>query len=171
MRVFRTVLCASVMAMTLANCAREPTDSPSRVSAELASGACWTKDPVETAGHRRLALIVGVGDYKSPQVNDLAGPPNDARRIAALLTNKSYAFPAENVCLLLDAHATRAGFESAFEKLVERTRADDIAVIFFAGHGSQTHDMNGDEPDEWDETLLLHDSRMGDVHDLNDDEL
>ena len=37
--------------------------------------------------------------------------------------------------------------------------------MIFAGHGSQARDRNADEPDAWDETLLFHDARVGDVRD------
>jgi hypothetical protein len=40
----------------------------------------------ETNGQRRLALIVGVGQYKNSRVPDLADSPDDAARCYALLT-------------------------------------------------------------------------------------
>jgi hypothetical protein len=74
--------------------------------------------------------------------------------------------------LLLNEQATTAGFKEAFERgLIERAQDGDVAVVFFAGHGSQTTDRNGDEPDGWDETLLLHDARVEGQRDLVDDEL
>lgn len=123
-------------------------------------------------GVRRLALIVGVGQYKDSAIQDLVGPPNDARRFFDLLTRQDgYGFPKENVCLLLEEEATVDRFRAAFEEsLVRRARAEDVAVVFFAGHGSQTPDGDGDEPDDWDETLVLHDSRSGETPDLVDDE-
>jgi hypothetical protein len=89
-----------------------------------------------------------------------------------LLTGRGgYGFPRQNVCLLTDADATVAGFARAFDEvLVNRARPGDVAVLYFAGHGSYQRDENGDEPDEKDETLLLHDSRTGGVGDLVDDE-
>ena len=51
---------------------------------------------IETDGLRRLALIVGVGDYKSSNVRDLAGPPNDARRFYNLLTGPNGYFQGYN---------------------------------------------------------------------------
>ncbi len=127
----------------------------------------------EIDGRRRLALIVGVGEYQRDAVPDLPGPPNDARRIYRLLTDPNgYGFPEANVCLLLDGQATTANFKQAFEQaLVSRARPGDVAVFYFAGHGSQAKDKNGDEPDAWDETLMLHDARTDAARDLLDDEL
>ncbi|MCB9744680.1 MAG: caspase family protein [Alphaproteobacteria bacterium] len=130
--------------------------------------------PSGEPGARRLALIVGVGDYQAEGIPDLEGPPRDAQRIYELLTGP-YGFPADNICVLLDAEATHAHFEAAWTRaLVERAAPGDEAVFFFAGHGSQGRDWdrNGvDEPDGWDETLMLHDSRVGDQLDLIDDQL
>ena len=110
--------------------------------------SCDFGPAVETDGHRRLALIVGVGQYKNPEVPDLEGPPNDARGIYRLLTDKNgYGFPAENVCLLLDEEATTANFKQAFDKgLIERARPNDVAVIYAAAHGSQAPDKMAMKP-------------------------
>jgi hypothetical protein len=127
---------------------------------------------VSDDGTRRLALVVGVGKYRDPEASALPGATNDAKRIYDLLTGKNgYGFPKENVCLLLDEEATSARFKNAFEQgLVGHAGASDVAVVFFAGHGSQATDRNHDEPDEMDETLVLHDSRTGGVPDLLDDD-
>lgn len=162
----------TLAAVAVVGCSKAPGSVPtSSASAAVTSSHCWSKPPTETKGQRRLALIVGVGQYKNEEVPDLPGAPSDAKSIYEMLTGASYAFPKEDVCLLLDSDATRAEFVAAFEGLIERARASDVAVVFFAGHGSQTRDLDGDEPDGWDETLLFTDSRTGDVHDFRDDEL
>ncbi len=142
-------------------------------AASNTAALCSFGEAVETDGYRRLALIVGVGQYKNDAVPDLEGPPNDAKRFYNLLTGKNgYGFPAENVCLLLDEQATTAHFKQAFDKaLVERARENDVAVVFYAGHGSQAPDKNGDEADNFDETLMLHDARTNGIRDMLDDEL
>ncbi len=130
-----------------------------------------TAKAVETSGHRLLALVVGVGAYKSPSIHQLKGPPNDARNFSRLLIDR-FGYPRENVCVLLNEQATTAAFRSSFQAaLVERARADDVAVVYFAGHGSQFRDENSDEPSGQYSTLLFHDSREGGVMDLADHEL
>jgi hypothetical protein len=120
-------------------------------------------------GRRALALLVGVGEYAA--VDRLVGPRNDVDAMRRLLVDQ-YGFPAENVCVLVDREATTAAFRAAFERaLVARAQPGDLAVFMFAGHGSQVPDENGDEPDGWDETLLLQDARTPGVADLVDDEL
>ena len=159
--------------LLLAGCGPVPTPTASQQEMELEE-RCPAVDAEETEGLRRLALIVGVGDYANPKIKDLLGPPEDARRIYQVLTDEArgYGFPESNVCMLLDRQATTERFRKAFEQtLVQRARAGDVAVVFFAGHGSQAADQNGDEADQWDETLMLHDARSGGVEDLLDDEL
>ena len=147
-----------------------------RAAPSADKGVCAQGNVVETGGYRRLALIVGVGQYKNDEVPDLPGPPNDARRIYELLTgNNGYGFPKENVCMLLDEQATTEHFRQAFEQhLVQQARKNDVVVVYYAGHGSQTPDQNHDEPDGQDETFLLHDARTGKdgnrISDLRDDE-
>lgn len=145
---------------------------PGATGQALDATSCPLGTAVETDGYRRLALIVGVGQYKNPDIPPLQGAPNDARHLYEVLTGpKGYGFPKENVCVLLDAAATTARFRHAFaQALVGRAQPHDVVVVFFAGHGSQTRDINDDEPDGWDETLLLHDARTGGVGDLVDDE-
>lgn len=123
-------------------------------------------------GIRRLALIVGVGQYKSPSIPDLPGPPKDAMRIYELLTgSQGYGFPKENVCVLLDAEASTANFKKYFSKvLINRAHSKDEAVIYYAGHGSQTRDKNSDEQDGMDETFVFHDARSDGIKDFADDE-
>lgn len=164
---------AGLIALTVslvAGCEGEPSLSAEDLRTK---DGCDPDRVTETDGHRRLALIVGVGEYLNRVVPDLSGPPGDAERIYALLTGPDgYGFPKLNVCLLLDGEATTANFKQAFDQaLVSRARKGDVAVFYFAGHGSEIEDTNGDEPDGWDESLMLHDARTDMARDLLDDEL
>lgn len=147
----------------------DPNRSPPPSSASL----CPLGDAVGPAGERRLALVVGVGDYQNPAIPDLPGASRDAQRFYEALTDtEGFAFDPRNVCLLMDAEASVERFKEVFQQaLVDRASDGDVAVLFFAGHGSQTRDTGGDESDGWDETLVLHDSRTTGVSDLRDDVL
>jgi hypothetical protein len=159
--------------VALGGCDGRSPVTPSPGIAAPAGSACPLGPALATDGHRRLALVVGVGRYRSPRVTTLRGAPEDARRVYQLLTGPDgYGFPTENVCLLLDEDATTARVREAFEAaLVERAGPDDVALFYYAGHGSQTPDLNGDEPDGQDETFLFHDARSDGVRDFPDDEL
>ena len=119
---------------------------------------------------RKLALLIGINDYRSPTLLDLRGCVNDVMLMKTVLTNQ-FGFEPEQVAVLTDAQATRQGIIDAFRALTARARAGDVVLVHYSGHGSRLKDASGDEPDGWDETLVPHDSRVGDVFDLTDDDL
>lgn len=82
-----------------------------------------------------------------------------------------WGFPERNIGILKDEAATRAGILAALEQLVKETRPQDTVYFHYSGHGSQVEDLNGDEEDGLDETLVPQDGRSGDVRDITDDEL
>ncbi|NKB99967.1 MAG: hypothetical protein GKR90_15915 [Pseudomonadales bacterium] len=118
---------------------------------------------------QKLALLVGISQYKLPGIN-LRGPTRDVARLKNLLINK-YDFAESNICVLTDERATAANLITAFnEHLIGNADKDDLAIFYFAGHGSQTKDDGEDESDGWDETIVMHDSRV-DTSDFRDDNL
>ncbi|MFN3214845.1 MAG: caspase domain-containing protein [Henriciella sp.] len=111
-------------------------------------------------GQMRIALLIGIDDYEF--VRDLNGAVNDVRRMSRYL-EKSAGFPKSNICTVVNSEATYDGVKKAFAELAsaasdeEGVPADQV-LIFYAGHGSRLPDDNNDEPDLFDETLVLHDS-------------
>ena len=123
----------------------------------------------------RWAVVVGINDYANfhgVEGGDLRGAVNDARSMADVLMGR-WGFPAGNVRLLLDGEATRAGIEEALTGwLASRVKPGDQALFFYAGHGSQTIDMEGDEDDGLDETLAPQDVlASSSERDITDDQL
>lgn len=120
----------------------------------------------------RRALVVGIDRYPgfAAPHSRLRGAVNDARLMSALLADR---FGFDDGTTLLDAEATRAALLGALDDLAGRVQADDEVAIFFSGHGSQRPDLDGDEADGFDETLVPHDSGRGEHpdRDLVDDEL
>ena len=119
-------------------------------------------------------LLVGVGDYASPQVQDLAGPANDVQTARAYFTGIAQV-PDNQIVTLVDQQATKQAILGAIEtQLLALTEPGDRVFVYFSGHGSQLPDgPDGDEPDGRDETILPHDADTqggGSLH-LTDDEL
>ena len=73
--------------------------------------------------------------------------------------------------MVLDEQGTRANIVAALNRLVSVARPDDVVYVHYSGHGSQVQDLNGDESDGLDETIVPQDGRSGDVPDIVDDEL
>ena len=126
--------------------------------------------PAPNAGAaKKLALLVGINNYKSEKIPKLRGAVNDVNGMKRLLVER-FGFPSTSVMVLTDEQATREGILHAFrEHLIARAEPGTVAVFYFSGHGSRMIDIDGDELDGWDETIVPYDSRLGDVFDIDDD--
>lgn len=134
--------------------------------------SCSSPSVLETDGHRRLALIVGIDEYKKRNIKKLGGSVSDAKRMYEVLIGKrGYGFDSRNVCLLTNQLATVDMFKKSFHNLlINHAKPGDEVLIYFSGYGSMVKDRNGDEADGYDETLVFHDSRTRGVHDITDDD-
>jgi len=115
------------------------------------------------AAAKTRALVVGINDYPGITVNgvggqrNLRGAVNDARNMQDALT-KFFDVKPEEIKLLVDADASRENVLAQFrEWLIESTESGDRAIFYFAGHGAQVVDTDGDEDDGFDEVLAPSD--------------
>ncbi len=83
---------------------------------------------------KRIALLVGVGDYGNPKLN-LQGPPYDVAAMRDVLVRR-WGFKPADVKTLVDGDATRANILSELAALSGRSRANDELLIYFSGHGT-----------------------------------
>jgi pimeloyl-ACP methyl ester carboxylesterase len=120
------------------------------------------------------ALLVGIDNYDAP-VRPLRGCVNDIRNIETLLQARAQAggdgFHAK---VLTDIAATREAIVEGFRQHLGQAKADDVALFYYSGHGSQQKsppEFWHLEPDRLDETLVCHDSRKPGSWDLADKEL
>jgi len=118
----------------------------------------------------RRALLIGVNDYLTEEFADLRGAVNDVELMRDVLVNK-YGFDTANVTVLTDRDATREHILAALDELARQAAPDDMVYVHYSGHGSQVKDLNGDEDDGMDETILPHDARTDGVPDITDDEI
>jgi helicase len=83
------------------------------------------------------SLFIGVNEYKSPLISNLSCCVRDAQALYALFCD---SFGDDNSILLTDKEATR-------ESILRNIRAlhvcapDDTVVIYFSGHGSDSHHL------------------------------
>lgn len=131
--------------------------------------------PPERTTPAKWALVVGISDYTNfgdELGGDLPGAANDARAVADVLVNK-YDFNPDNVKLVLDGAATRDRLTAELsEWLPSVSRPGDLIWFYFAGHGSQAWDLDGDEEDGLDETVCPADVMRGNTErDILDDEI
>lgn len=117
------------------------------------------------------ALLVGINEYTA--VGALHGCVADITAVEALLRERIPADTLE-MKVLRDAEATRAAIIDGFRTHLAKATADDVALFYFCGHGSEEKC-----PPEWlllepsgrNQTLVPVDARVGETFDLADKEL
>ncbi|MBY0381940.1 MAG: caspase family protein [Xanthobacteraceae bacterium] len=89
------------------------------------------------------AIVIGIDKYN--HASPLLHACNDASAVAKTLVDL-FAFPKENVELLVNDKATKAEILQAFLRLADGsvTEADDRILVFFAGHGHTVTGRRGE---------------------------
>ncbi|MBN1565629.1 MAG: caspase family protein [Anaerolineae bacterium] len=114
----------------------------------------------------KKGLIVGIDKYRNPSWN-LEGCTMDAAIMSGMLQDH-FGFPTDNIRVLMDERATKAAMLERIDWLTRDAKPGDVMVFFYAGHGSQVRDRDGDElEDHMDEILCPHDLNWDDP--LTDD--
>jgi uncharacterized caspase-like protein len=104
--------------------------------------------------------MVGISDYPGSG-NDLPLTAEDARKLQQALTRQG-ALASQSVTLI-DAQATRAALQQAFQQVAAAAGPNDLFLFFYSGHGSQQRGrISATEPDGKDETIELYDGAMTD---------
>ncbi|WP_161569138.1 caspase family protein [Candidatus Oscillochloris fontis] len=97
------------------------------------------------------ALVIGVGTYAHVPRFNVPITATDATSVATVLRDPQLCgYPSEQVALLSNTDASRAGILAALDGLT-RVNADDTVFIFYAGHGEYGDDGY---------YLTTHDTRM-----------
>ena len=140
--------------------AREAMGRPPAAPSTPATPPAPAPQPAGTG--RRTAVCVGIDAY--PDDGDrLGGCVNDARRWAQALAAMGF-----QTRLLLDGDATRQAIHQHLQSLVDESRAGDVIVFQYAGHGTYLDDLDGDEDDARDEAMCPVDFRTGALY-IDDD--
>src|SRR5687768_15032422 len=104
------------------------------------------------------ALLIGVNEYE--HVSSLSGCLNDVELVARVL-EKHCGFEDSGLTRVVDPDNTRADILAAFDAFARETQDEDTVLIYYSGHGSQSHDREEEEPDAFDETIVPRDSGRG----------
>jgi hypothetical protein len=122
------------------------------LQALFATAEARTVQLVAAKGGQVRALVVGINEYTARSIPTLKGAVADARDLETTLRSAGVS----DLTVLIDANANRRNFEAAMNRLIEVSKAGDLAIISFAGHGSQEPELvKGSEPDGMDEIFLL----------------
>ncbi len=101
----------------------------------------------------RRALVIGIGQQK-----DSSWPVIHGDRDVALVVDMLQANGFADLTTLVNASATKEGIVNAFRQLASRCDAGDLVYVHFSGHGQWMTDIDGDEPDGWDESWIPYDA-------------
>lgn len=101
------------------------------------------------------ALVIGINNYQN--ITSLQGCINDATLFSETLLNNG--FKINNIKLLFDEYATRENILKCIKWL---QKGSGKKYFYFAGHGSQTVDLDRDEIDGLDEIFMTYDSFIKD---------
>lgn len=121
------------------------------------------------------ALLVGIDEYGAP-VPQLRGCVNDVEAFADYLRQHAGGDGGGSLAtrILQDGQATREAVIAGFREHLAKAGPGDVALFYYAGHGSQEQappEFWHLEPDRLDETLVCYDSREEGGWDLADKEL
>lgn len=129
----------------------------------------YTQPSPRSPGRKR-ALLIGI-NYQG-QRYELRGCNNDIRNILPCLINQWGYDPADIVQLIDDGCSllpTRRNILLEMHRLAFYARAGDSMFFYFAGHGGQIRDLDGDEVDGYDEFICPVDYQRSGV--ISDDEI
>jgi metacaspase-1 len=104
----------------------------------------------------KRALCIGINQYLDPS-NELRGCRNDAFDMAAFFQIE-LQIAQDNITVILDKLATKAGIMAELERLKEISMPGDYLAFSQSSHGTQQFDISGDELDLYDEALCCHDT-------------
>jgi replicative superfamily II helicase len=85
-----------------------------------------------------LAAFIGVNKHQSQRIPELTGATRDAKALWALFTD---SVPHIQSRLLIDGQATTAAIRQSLGDTVGSAGPDDTALFFFAGHGTEAHQL------------------------------
>ncbi|MCX6132223.1 MAG: caspase family protein [Ignavibacteriales bacterium] len=90
-------------------------------------------------GRQVWAAVIGVSEYQNPKINPLRYADRDAEAFYQYLITPidsgGRGVPEGHIRKLLNKEATRVNIVEAFKDFMRNTIDDDIAIIYFAGHG------------------------------------
>jgi hypothetical protein len=112
------------------------------------------------------ALVIGLSYKRTPDAaRPLNGTTNDARKVCQMLLDMGY--PEDEIGLMLDDDPrfktpTTKDVMQAIKWLIDGATSNHRLFFYFAGHGGQIRDLDGDELDGRDEILRMTDGYIVD---------
>ena len=106
-------------------------------------------------GQTKTELLVGISEYSKNNIeaNDSVWSnihgTNDVELLVPTLTRQDFS-----ITTLRNKEATAIKIRKTFKKFTSFCHEGDLVYIHFSCHGQPVEDLNGDEPEGWDEALV-----------------
>lgn len=104
----------------------------------------------------KLALVIGIGDYPKESGWCKIHGDSDIPFVVEMLEENGFA--RNEIQTLRNEKATKKGIIEEFNRLTEKASLGDVVYVHFSGHGQQITDLDGDEPDGYDEAWIPYDA-------------
>lgn len=109
--------------------------------------------PLLMAAQGRHALVIGLGRQQDPAWGKVNGD-KDVPKVTEMLRANGFS----DIRSLVNEKATKVAIGKELSRLSKVSRKGDIVYIHFSGHGQRVTDLDGDEPDGWDEAWIPYDA-------------
>lgn len=107
----------------------------SLISAFIFAFLCISVANAAGSQGRRVALVIGNGNYQQPLLPKLKNPPNDADDISKVLRNFGFE-------VIERKNQTLEGMNQAIAEFGSKIGGSEAALFFYAGHGIQSKNQN-----------------------------
>lgn len=101
---------------------------------------------------RKRAFMVGISHYDTAltgyQWNNINGV-EDIKLLEPILKKQGFYLTT-----LMDEQATYQNITTQLSSFINKTKKGDIVYLHFSTHGQPVEDLNGDEEDGWDESII-----------------
>ena len=105
---------------------------------------------------KKMALVVGIGNYPQESGWCTIHGDNDIPIVVEMLEQNG--FGKDDIQILKNEKATKQAIMQAVGGLIQKANEGDVVYIHFSGHGQQITDLDGDEPDGYDEAWIPYDA-------------
>ena len=105
----------------------------------------------------KRALVIGISEYEKSNDNAWGAihGANDADLIISVLKNQGFKSTK-----IIDKAATAKRIRKGLNDLVASCKSGDIVYLHFSCHGQPFEDLDADEEDGWDESIVPYDAQM-----------
>ena len=111
---------------------------------------------VITHAQNKTALVIGIGEYPKESGWCTIHGDNDIPIVVEMLEQNG--FGKDDIQILKNEKATKQTIMQALGGLIQKANEGDVVYVHFSGHGQQITDLDGDEPDGYDEAWIPYDA-------------